>query len=177
MGARSQCEELRAWQRSWGRRLRHTRRRDRASGNPLFPSIYPQNHSAYLTVLCSLLYLWLYGGLSPTTSLGEGVNLQLQLIKIPGCDKSVSTYKLLWRISTLPEQVRPATCDFLQPSHHERHEVFFNFLKTDSLGKLEIISIVGWLGIILVKGFSFIGPKFVVKSPALIHVNEYMTSI
>ena len=34
------------------------------------------------------------GGYSPTTSLGEGVNLQLQLIKIPGCDKSVSTYKL-----------------------------------------------------------------------------------
>ena len=120
------------------------------------------------------LTLW---GLSPTTSLREGVNLQLQSIKIPGCDKSVSTYKLLWRISTLPEQVRPATCDFLQPSHHERHEVFFNFLKTDSLGKLEITSIVGWLGIILVKGFSFIGPMFVAKSPALIHVNEYMTSI
>ena len=35
------------------------------------------------------------GGCSPTTSLREGVNLQLQLIKIPGCDKSVSTYKLL----------------------------------------------------------------------------------
>ena len=34
--------------------------------------------------------------LSPITiSLGEGVNLQLQLIKIPGRDKSVSTYKLL----------------------------------------------------------------------------------
>ena len=29
-------------------------------------------------------------GLSPTTSLGEGVNLQLQLIKIPGHDKGVS---------------------------------------------------------------------------------------
>ena len=35
------------------------------------------------------------GGCSPTTSLGEGVNLQLQLIKILGRDKSVSTYKLL----------------------------------------------------------------------------------
>ena len=35
------------------------------------------------------------GGYSPTTSLGEGVNLQLQLIKIPERDKSVSTYKLL----------------------------------------------------------------------------------
>ena len=48
-----------------------------------------------------------------------------------------------------------------------------NFLKTDYFGKLEIISIVGWLGIILVKGFSFIGPMFAAKSPALIHINEY----
>ena len=39
--------------------------------------------------------LTLQGGCSPTTSLGEGVNLQLQLIKIPGLDKSVSTYELL----------------------------------------------------------------------------------
>ena len=31
-----------------------------------------------------------YGELSPTASLGEGVNLQLQLIKIPGHDKGVS---------------------------------------------------------------------------------------
>ena len=35
-------------------------------------------------------------GLSPITiSLGEGVNLQLQLIKIPGRNKSVSTYELV----------------------------------------------------------------------------------
>ena len=53
-------------------------------------------------------YLWLYGGLSPTTSFGEGVNLELQLIKTPGCDKSVLTYKLLWRFSSLPDRlVRP----------------------------------------------------------------------
>ena len=76
------------------------------------------------SVLCSHLYLCLYGGLSPITiSLGEGVNLQLQLIKIPGCDKSVSTYKLLWRFSSLPEWVRPATCDCLQPPNRERHEM------------------------------------------------------
>ena len=36
--ARSQREELRLWQRSWGRRLPHMQRWDRASGNPLFPS-------------------------------------------------------------------------------------------------------------------------------------------
>ena len=83
-------------------------RRDRASGGPLFRSIYPQKpESAYFTALCSHLHLWLYGGLSPTTSLGEGVNLQLQLIKIRGCDKSVSTYKLLWSFSSLPEHIWP----------------------------------------------------------------------
>ena len=76
------------------------------------------------SVLCSHLYLCLYGGLSPITiSLGEGVNLQLQLIKIPGRDKNVSTYKLLWRFSSLPERVRPATCDCLQPPNCERHEM------------------------------------------------------
>ena len=56
------------------------------------------------------------GGWPPTTSLGEGVNLQLQLIKIPGHDKSVSTYKLLWSFSSLPEQVRLVTCDYSLPT-------------------------------------------------------------
>ena len=37
----------------------------------------PKPESAYFTVLCSHLHLGLYGRLSPTTSLGEGVNLQL----------------------------------------------------------------------------------------------------
>ena len=32
----------------------------------------------------------------------------------------------------------------------------FRLNKVNSFGKLEIISIVGWLGIILVKGFSFV---------------------
>ena len=57
----------------------HTQRHDQASGNPLFPSIHPQNQSTLR-------------GLSPITiSLREGVNLQLWLIKIPARDKSVST--------------------------------------------------------------------------------------
>ena len=47
------------------------------------------------TRVCIMLSPNFTGGLSPITiSLGEGVNLQLQLIKIPGRDKSVSTYKL-----------------------------------------------------------------------------------
>ena len=87
----------------------HMQRRDRASGDPPVPKhLPPKPESAYFTASCSHLHLWLYGGLSPTTSLGEGVNVQLQLIKIPGHDKSVSTYKLLWKFCSLPDR-------FVQP--------------------------------------------------------------
>ena len=66
----------------------------------------------------------LYGELSPITiSLREGVNLQLQLIKIPGRDKSVSTYEL-WRFCGLPDQACPAAYDGLQPPNCERHGMF-----------------------------------------------------
>ena len=90
---------------------------------PVSEHLPPKSECAYFTVLCSHLHLWLYGGLSPITSLG-GVNLLLQLIKIPGRDKSVSTYELLWRLSSLPVQVRPTTCDCLQPPNCERHKMF-----------------------------------------------------
>ena len=50
----------------------------------------PKPESTYFTVSCSHLHLWPYGGPFPTGSLGEGVNLQLQSIKIPGRDKGVS---------------------------------------------------------------------------------------
>ena len=57
----------------------HTQRRDQALGNR---ASTPKTRV-------------LYGELSPITiSLREGVNLQLQLIKIPGRDKSVSAYEL-----------------------------------------------------------------------------------
>ena len=46
----------------------------------------------YLVLSPTPLTLW---RLSPTTSFGEGVNLELQFIIIPGRDKSVLTYKLL----------------------------------------------------------------------------------
>ena len=52
----SQSEKLRPWQRSWGRRLGITQRRDRASGDPLFPSIYPQNQSLPTLLLYALTY-------------------------------------------------------------------------------------------------------------------------
>ena len=75
----------------------HTQRRDRASGVPLeiLEHLPPKPESAYFPTVCSHLPLGLYGGLSPTTSFREGVNLELQLIKIPGHDKSGLTYKLL----------------------------------------------------------------------------------
>ena len=66
---------------------------------PLFLSIYPQNYSAYFTVLCSHLYLWLYGVLSPITSLREGVNLQLQSIKILGVTRVSQVRPLCWQTS------------------------------------------------------------------------------
>ena len=44
-------------------------------------------------------------GASPTTSFREGINLELQLIIIPGHDRSVPTYKLLWGLSSLPDRL------------------------------------------------------------------------
>ena len=71
----------------------HTQRRDQASGNSLFLSIYPPNQSLFYALIYTSDFT---RGLSPITIfLREGVNLQLQLIKIPGRDKSVSVYGLL----------------------------------------------------------------------------------
>ena len=105
--AGSRREALRLWQRSWGRRLDICKGGIEPQESPWkFSSIYPPKpESAYFTTLCSHLHLWLYGGLSPTTSFGEGVNLEFQLIKTPGSDRSVSTYKLLWRFSSLPDRL------------------------------------------------------------------------
>ena len=65
---------------------RHTQRLDGASGVPLeiLEHLPPKPESAYFTALCSHLHLWLYGVLSPTTSLWKRVDLQLQLIKFLG---------------------------------------------------------------------------------------------
>ena len=49
----------------------------------------------------------------------------------------------------------------------------FRLTKADSFGKLEIISIVGWLEIILLKGFSFVEPIFTAKSPYSLALYEY----
>jgi len=65
-------------------------------------AIYPQNQSLPTLLLCALTYTSDFMGGCPPLPLSEKrVSLQLQLI-IPGCD-SVSTYKLLWKSSSLPE--------------------------------------------------------------------------
>ena len=81
----------------------HTQRRDRASGVPLeiLQHLPPKPESAYF-LLCAFTYTSDFMGGCPPLPLSEKrVSLQLQLI-IPGCD-SVSTYKLLWKSSSLPE--------------------------------------------------------------------------
>ena len=102
----------------------HTQRRDQASGVSLeiLEQSTPQNQS--LSTFCFVLSptpLTLRGAVPHDLS-EKRVSLQLQLI-IPGCD-NVSTYKLLWKSSSLPEQVLPATCDCSQPPNRERHEMF-----------------------------------------------------
>ena len=84
---------------------RHTQRWDRASGVPLeiLEHLLPKPESAYFTALYSHLHLWLYGGLSPTTSLWKRVNLQLQLIKFLGVTTvfKLSKSRFLWAVKRL----------------------------------------------------------------------------
>ena len=55
---------------------------DRASGDPLFPSIYPQNQSLLTLLFYALTYTSDFTGvLIPTTSFKEGVNLEPQVSK------------------------------------------------------------------------------------------------
>ena len=118
--AGGQREEFRPWQRSWGRRLGICKGMIKPQEIPCSRASTPQTRVCFMLSPIPLI-LW---GLSPITiSLREGVNLQLQLIKIPGDDKSVSTYEL-WRFSGLPDQARPAACDCLQPPNCERHGMF-----------------------------------------------------
>ena len=81
----------------------HTQRWDRASGVPLeiLKHLPPKPESAYF-LLCAFTYTSDFTGGCPPLPLSEKrVSLQLQLM-IPGCD-SVSTYKLIWKSSSLPE--------------------------------------------------------------------------
>ena len=61
---------------------------------PVPEHLPPKPECLLYCFMLSPVPLTLRGADPSTTSLG-GVNLQLQLIKIPGRDKGVSTYKLL----------------------------------------------------------------------------------
>ena len=77
----SQHEELSPWQRSWGRKLGIRKGMIKPQETPCSRASAPKTRV-------------LYGELSSITIfLIEGVNLQLQLIKIPGRDW---TLKILW---------------------------------------------------------------------------------
>ena len=82
--------------------VRRTQRPDQASGVPLeiLEHLPPKPESAYF-LLCAFTYTSDFTGAVPHYLSEKRVSLQLQLI-IPGCD-SVSTYKLLWKSSSLPE--------------------------------------------------------------------------
>ena len=82
---------------------RHTQRQDWASGVPLeiLEQLPPKTRVPTFCFVLSPTPLTLRGAVPHYLSLKKRVNLQLQLI-IPGCD-SVSTYKLLWKSSSLPE--------------------------------------------------------------------------
>ena len=135
---------------------------DRASGHPLFLSIYPQNQSLPTLLFHALTYTSDFTQGWPPLHLSEKeLTYSSKSRKIPGPDKNVSTYELLWRLSSLPVQVYMRLFTASQP--WEARDVL-DLLKADSFGKLEIISIVGWLGIILVKGFSFVVPIITANS-------------
>ena len=72
-------------------------RRDRASGNPLFPSIYPSNQSLPTLLFHTLTYtpLTLRGADPPLPLSEKELTYSSKSIKIPGRDKSVSTYEFL----------------------------------------------------------------------------------
>jgi len=90
-------------QRSWGRRLDIRKGGINPQESPwkFSSNLPPKPESAYF-LLCAFTYTSDFtGGCPPLPFSEKRVSLQLQLI-IPGCD-SVSTYKLLWKSSSLPE--------------------------------------------------------------------------
>ena len=135
--ARSQHEELRPWQRSWGRRLGI-----RKAGWSLRSPPGNSRASTPKTRVC-LLYCFV---LSPTPLTLRGAvphHLSLKkswltapVNKIPGHDKSVSTYKLLWRSLAYLTGLSSHMWLFTASQLWEAQDAL-NFLKTDSFEKLE----------------------------------------
>ena len=140
---------------------RHMQRRDRASGVPLeiLEHLRLKPESAYFTALCSHLHLWLYGGLSPTTSLWKRVNLQLQLIKFLGVTRVFQPTNSFGSPLACLNRFFLNMWLFRASQLWEAWDVL-NCLNTDSFEQLK-----DWLEIVLVKGFSPVGPMFAAKFP------------
>ena len=103
--AGSQREELRWWQRSWGRRLGIHKGGIEPQESPwIFSSIYPQKQSLPTLLLCALTADFT-GGCTPPPfcSLWKRVNLQLQLIKFLGIIGVFKSKPLRW-LSNLPDR-------------------------------------------------------------------------
>ena len=135
--AGSQCEELCPWQRSWGRRLSIRKYGIKPQESPWkFLSTYPQNQS--LSTYCFVLSptpLTLRGAVPHHLSLKKSW-LTAPVNKIPGHDKSVSTYKLLWRSLAYLTGLSSHMWLFTASQLWEAQDAL-NFLKTDSFEKLE----------------------------------------
>ena len=140
---------------------RHMQRQDQASGVPLeiLKHLPPTPESAYFTALCSHLHLWLYRGLSPTTSLWKRINLQLQLIKFLGMTRVFQpTNSFGSPLACLNSFFWPHVTVYSLPTM--KGMSVLNCLNTDSFEQLN-----DWLEIVLVKGFSLVGPMFAAKFP------------
>ena len=128
----SQHEELRPWQRSWGRKLGIRK-----------PQETPCSRASTLQTRV------LYGELSPITiSLGEGVNLQLQV------NKNSWVWQECFNLRTPLKVIYPACTGssglmrlFTASQLWKAWDVL-DLLKANYFRELEIISIMGWLGII-----------------------------
>ena len=101
--------------------------------HPVPEHLPPEPESAYFTALCSYLHLWLYGRLSPTTSLCKGVNLGLQLVNLLGVFQSKnSSDGSLACLTGLSGHMWLFTA-----SQQWEAQDALNFLKTYSFEKLE----------------------------------------
>ena len=119
--AGSQCEELRPWQRSWGRRLGIHKGGIEPQESPWkFLSIYPQNQSAYFP-LCALTYTSDFTGRCPPQPLSENrVNLQLQLIKFLGVTRVFQPTNSFGSPLSSVQFSRSVVSDSLRP-HESQH--------------------------------------------------------
>ena len=127
------------WEPGWGtppvakvmrKEARHTQGRDRASGDPLLPSIYPQTRVCLLyCVMLSTYSSNINRGLFPHHLFLEKVNLELFDNKSPGHNKSVLIQKPLWWLSSPPDR-------FIQ-TLTATHVMVYSFLTVRGIGSLK----------------------------------------